>query len=116
MGDPFFDVDSDPSGGRVTVRGIVDASTVPAVCARVEEAVRQDRTELTVDLREVQILLASAVPLLDAAVAAAAERGLVVTLDAPPGCVADRVLAVLRDLPGDVAIAPPVGAETVGQP
>lgn len=94
--------------GIVAVTGIVDAEGAEAVSDAVRREVRRGRTHVDVDLGAVDVLLAAAVHRLDEAVREAARAGVEVALVVPPGCVAHRVLDVLRRLDDDVALRPGV--------
>lgn len=94
--------------GIVAVTGIVDADGAEAVADAVRREVRRGRTHVDVDLGAVDVLLAAAVRTLDEVVREAAGAGVEVALVVPPGCLAHRVLDVLRRLDDDAALRPGV--------
>ncbi|MDT9591453.1 hypothetical protein RDV89_00140 [Nocardioides zeae] len=94
-----FRVDVDPTNGLVVVVGVVDATTVGTVNDCISWA-GQECGSVTVDLREVVVLTAGATRHLETAVQAARTRGEKVSLVAPHGSMAFRVLSAVRSLLG----------------
>lgn len=102
-----FRVDIDAVNGVVGLAGVLDDVTVRGLDDAVLVAARATGTRgpcrVVVDLSDADLLSAAATRLLEASVVAAAERSITVRFDAPVGCAAYRVLAVVRSLLGDRA-------------
>ncbi|MDN7122465.1 hypothetical protein INN71_13820 [Nocardioides sp. ChNu-153] len=92
-----FEIRLEPDGSVLHVRGVVDQLSGPDLREFLEARVGGSGP-LTVDLADVDILLAAGLRELDAGVRSVRERGALVDVRAPEGTMAHRVLDVARRL------------------
>ncbi|MFW6773473.1 STAS domain-containing protein [Nocardioides sp. CPCC 205120] len=90
-----LEIRMEPDGSTIHVRGIVDQLSGPDLRGFLQSQVG-DVDQLTVDLTDVQVLLAAGLRELDAGLRIVRDRGALVVVHAPEGSMAHRVMDVAR--------------------
>ena len=88
----FFYLDVDALGGRIVVRGPVDAGTAGVIVHCIDHLAQMCATSITIDLTHAELVLVVAVRRIEAASARALRSGSSVALVADGGSLAHRVL------------------------